>query len=234
MIFAINVYRFATIGATGFRQTLLVNTAIVDRVVLPYLFRCMAVVAKHFQMQTAYDSDPKPIPQLTKEVCVGMRTALEFLALASFHMGSHSQALLPQNVFTLDILELPVKEVCAPPSTIFTWKLYQAGMVGLRFITHLLPTKGRFRSWQEAILSCQEVSEISIQPFQRVVNRCPCKMTVLDHASKPFSCSITDVFFAFAHSWPPFFVLAGLGLCETSFVANSTLSWTKRQEGVAF
>uniref|UniRef100_A0A7S1I5F1 U-box domain-containing protein n=1 Tax=Eutreptiella gymnastica TaxID=73025 RepID=A0A7S1I5F1_9EUGL len=116
MNFAIDVYRFATIGATGFRQTLLVNTAIVDRVVLPYLLRCMAVVAKHFQMQTAYDTDPKPIPKMTKEVCVGMRTALDFLALASFHMGSHSQALLPQNVFTLDILQLPVNEfLCQQP-----------------------------------------------------------------------------------------------------------------------
>eukprot|EP00906_Rhabdomonas_costata_P036175 RCo050777 len=128
--FLLNTYAFSTTGSTAFRQSLLVSTQAVQRLLLPYIGMCLAASG---------DS-----PKLEDVALRGAQRCLSALCLASFRMGSHGATLRALNTVTAHVLQparLPLLR--AHPSVLAQLLQFNANMDSLAGEQELASPSGK-------------------------------------------------------------------------------------------
>ena len=98
-----NIFQFATQGATQWRQHILLSTSFVDGCTILYLQSQIRSLESLLTISMSQAS-----PSLPPEMLPGITLALKFMGFATFHMGQHVKGIRPCCAFIHDLLTLPI------------------------------------------------------------------------------------------------------------------------------
>jgi hypothetical protein len=129
MTFVSNVYHFGTVGATGFRQSVLVSTPVLENIIIPYILRCIDgiteaaasfnttnTIAADAAIAVSVASSPPPHHIALLKT---LQLSFSFLSLITFHMGSHCHRIRALNSFTHMLLQPPLRVILQTNITLF-------------------------------------------------------------------------------------------------------------------
>jgi hypothetical protein len=103
MRFIMNLFQFATQGATPFRQHILLSTTFVDGVSILFVQGHVRSLESALTIAAT-----QSVPAVAPEVIPGITQALKFMGFATFHMGRHAKVLRGLCSFAHDLLSLPI------------------------------------------------------------------------------------------------------------------------------